>query len=711
MALGNSLTMERRDGLLLAAHTFVGVLFWSFAEALPRETYWFALEAMDIPSEVVYLAVLLVPSGLLLSFQVRRLAAQYCGVGLLVADLCMLHRFVSSSAEAHLLAGCAGMAALLLVLCALWSFTHHVRPLSADQSVTLPRLSVAGLVLGNLIVLWLRWAGRSLNPIVPEDPVPRVVCGIFHVPILAASFVLVYYHRAFMLASGPVAACQWGCGRRGVALVGLPCLIFFTQWLYTAPTGVPRWIGVAPTWGWLVLAAFTVGCLGAHTGGAYFATGLFALGGVCFHVSASSGVALFGAALLGLALPSIWLLLVPGSFAALTATTADVDVVTKPTALGPAMDLSSEPEVPGVTPEPSRAKTCSVASWVGASAFFLALGYILLVALAITLTTYDYLPAELAGLRGQRFVIFYAVVAGVTVATLLLFDGPASWSMAMSSMDAVRVRVTLAIVVIVVIPAAVVHLMTSALPGSRVPSNTLGNTTSDLRLLSFNVYQGFNRAGGNNFGHVLAMIKDYDPHIVAFQESDTMQMGSGGIDLTEFVASQRGMYSFADPKTQDDSFGCALLSSYPIEAATGIVLPSHGENACLQHVVLDVHGVALTVINIHLGNDGTADRDAQLLVVEHYVQSSTGPVVLTGDFNTPKWSHAYNSVMARVHMTDAGTEGNCVRPSVNPASGRPIEYILYRNLSCIEFEYPQTYSQLKTADSFPRIAFVNLTTA
>ncbi|EQC34604.1 hypothetical protein SDRG_07927 [Saprolegnia diclina VS20] len=677
-----------RDGLLLAAHTGAGVVLWSLVSALPRDIYWFSLDAMGLPSQVVYLSILLTcPPVCLMTHTLRVYCAKGYGVGVSLGSLCLLSRHLDASPETHLVTACVGLTAMLTVSLALWSSETSV--VSIDGSVTLPAMALHGLVLGNALFLWLRSAGLSLNPLL-DLPGSGFSC----IPLALLCGVLLHtyrYHWHPAKVATTASAAPW---RRVLGFVGLSSLFFFTHWLFTAPTAIPRWLGVHHAWGWLVLVTYTLGVLCAPLGGAVAAATLFGAGAIAFHASSFPGLSLCGAAAMGLALPSLWLLLVPGTLMASPEIGAPLDPVAPER-------LCSDHELGVATP-----RRCSCSVMLSFGAFLLSLVYTLLVALTIALTTYDYLPAELRGFRGQRFRIFYATVSVICGAVLVL--RPLTPTLR-STMDRLRFVVGAGLCCVCAVPMASFYAASSVSPGANPPPVRLGNVTSDLRLVSFNVYQGFNRAGGNNFNAIRSMLDDFNPHIVALQESDTMQTGSGSLDLALYLALHRGMYSFASPATDADSFGCTLLSSFPILAATGIVLPSQGENACFQHVQLNVRGTPLHVMNVHLGNDGTTDRDTQLALVLAHVRNASGPLVLMGDFNTRKGSRAYASLVQSTQLLDAGDRGNCVRPSPHPNTGVPIEYIFFSNVTCVQFEYPQRYSQQQTADSFPRVAYMNLT--
>ena len=93
-----------------------------------------------------------------------------------------------------------------------------------------------------------------------------------------------------------------------------------------------------------------------------------------------------------------------------------------------------------------------------------------------------------------------------------------------------------------------------------------------------------------------------------------MRIVMGNRDVPLMVAEELNMYIDYGPRTRDATWGCALLSKFPITRSTHHLLPSpEGELACAIHATLDVNGDAIDVLVAHNGQEETPlDRELQV---------------------------------------------------------------------------------------------------
>ncbi|RHY52653.1 hypothetical protein DYB38_012618 [Aphanomyces astaci] len=630
--MSSELPWNRLVGML-AAHTATGVVFWALIDQLPRDVYWFCLQEMNLSSKLAFLGLLFLLPLILVNHKLRLAAAQYGSVLDAMGLLCLFVRF-------HI------------------DTTFHLVALSSDGSVTAATLSVTGLMLANFVTLALRWGNKSLNPVVPGLADALVTVVVCQLPV-ALACVYLFFYRPHPLLDSPVSA-RHAWWRSVGSIASIPLVVFVTQWV------LPRFV---------MLIVWTTGLL-------------------CFCSTAKMDVQLVGSACMAVALPSLWIDLVPPiGYAPLASNVSATQLVSATVMSGSVLPNDKSTPSPHTgrvhsadsLPTYASPSSASLSTGLCITTCLGTLAYILLTALTIILTCYDYLPDELRFLRGQRYPLLLAVgllLSAANAVTLIRSRHRrhcrfVRWT----SMHALRAVVVTGLLVGVLCPVAIVRL-------------------------------GFNRAGLTNFQPILTAIQDYQPHMVALQ-SDTMQAGSGAIDMTDFLAQELGMYSYAHPRTDEDSFGCTFLSVFPIVEAlsTGVILPSpRGENACMQMVAVDVHGTVVTVVNVHLGNDGMSEKQTQLDVAARTIVSRpmNGPLLVVGDFNTRKNTAQYRSFVQNAgHVRDAGSAANC-RQSFNDTSV-PIEYMFYSNVTCVQFDYPHTYPQDETADSFPRIGHFTLT--
>ena len=100
-----------------------------------------------------------------------------------------------------------------------------------------------------------------------------------------------------------------------------------------------------------------------------------------------------------------------------------------------------------------------------------------------------------------------------------------------------------------------------------------------LRVVTYNIHQGWTEDLRSNFRLLSAELSTLDVDILALQETDTAKLAVGGRDVVRWLATQLNMHSYYGPGVPASTFGVALLSKFPIEAAHTHFLPSIGEQA------------------------------------------------------------------------------------------------------------------------------------
>ncbi|CUG03829.1 membrane-associated protein, putative, partial [Bodo saltans] len=140
-------------------------------------------------------------------------------------------------------------------------------------------------------------------------------------------------------------------------------------------------------------------------------------------------------------------------------------------------------------------------------------------------------------------------------------------------------------------------------------------------------------------------IKETKAGVIGLLESDSVRVHTGNRDLVEYIAYHLG-YDYTDygPTAFDGTFGCALITKYPILYSRRYVLPSPlGELACLIHAKLDLFGVETNVYVGHWGNtQHWADGVLQSEFLGELVQRNPGPSVFLGYLVTKPQLGNYN---------------------------------------------------------------------
>jgi endonuclease/exonuclease/phosphatase family metal-dependent hydrolase len=155
-------------------------------------------------------------------------------------------------------------------------------------------------------------------------------------------------------------------------------------------------------------------------------------------------------------------------------------------------------------------------------------------------------------------------------------------------------------------------------------------TSSDtLKVLTYNIQQGYDAQGQKNYDGQLALIRQLNPDVIGLQESDTSRIANGNSDVVRYFADQLGMYSYYGPTTVLGTFGIALLSRYPIENPRTFFMTSEGEQTASIVAEITAGGKAHRIMVTHLGNGGPLPQLEDILSTLTDQQN----IILMGDFN------------------------------------------------------------------------------
>jgi endonuclease/exonuclease/phosphatase family metal-dependent hydrolase len=166
---------------------------------------------------------------------------------------------------------------------------------------------------------------------------------------------------------------------------------------------------------------------------------------------------------------------------------------------------------------------------------------------------------------------------------------------------------------------------------------------TSLRVLTYNIQQGYDANGQLNYRGQLELLKNLQPDIIGLQETDTNRIAGGNSDLVRYFASNLHYYSYYGPKTVAGTFGIALLSRYPIENPRTVYLYSEGEQTAA--IIAQINGFKVVVT--HLGNDGPIVQQQQLLQAIDGLPSA----LVMGDFNFAPDTEQYR--LTRTKLDDA----------------------------------------------------------
>ncbi len=233
-------------------------------------------------------------------------------------------------------------------------------------------------------------------------------------------------------------------------------------------------------------------------------------------------------------------------------------------------------------------------------------------------TVYDYIPVVGPLFRDRFWLVHLLPGLGLCIPFFFRFKG--TWKNAKLPS---RLPVLLGAGAVIVSAAALVGaFFARPLPAEAAPKDS-------LRVLTYNIQQGYNAAGLKDLAGQLEVMVSANADIIALQESDGNRIANGNTDLVRYFADRLDMYWYTGPKTITGTFGIALLSRYPIEDAQTFYMFSEGEQTASILAKVTVGAQTVNILVTHLGNDGPLVQQQAVLERLQGLEN----VIAVGDFN------------------------------------------------------------------------------
>ena len=289
--------------------------------------------------------------------------------------------------------------------------------------------------------------------------------------------------------------------------------------------------------------------------------------------------------------------------------------------------------------------------------FSLASLYLLFMIFAQVFTTvYDYIPVVGPFFRDRFWLVFLVAAAVMALPVLLVRRG--AFDLGGTGGEFEHGKAFAALMVLVAVATILGAALVAARPEAPAPSQT------SLRILTYNIQQGYNRDGLRDHDGQLALIREVDADIVGLQESDTARIAGGNADVVKYLADRLDMHSYYGPKTVPGTFGIALLSKFPIENPRTFYMYSEGEQTATIEARITVGGRSFDVFVTHLGNGGPIVQQEAVL---QEVQGKEN-VILMGDFNFRPDTDQYRMTTAMLDDSwlqkwPGGNEGQGIDPA------------------------------------------------
>ncbi|KAJ1967435.1 Protein cwh43, partial [Dimargaris xerosporica] len=176
---------------------------------------------------------------------------------------------------------------------------------------------------------------------------------------------------------------------------------------------------------------------------------------------------------------------------------------------------------------------------------------------------------------------------------------------------------------------------------------------------------------------MISAIRELEVDVIGLLESDLGRIIMGNRDFLQSLAEELNMYTDYGPSPIKHTWGCAMLSKFPIKRSTHLLLPSPaGELACGIHATLDVYGRDVDVIVSHNGQEeDPLDRFLQTTELARIMRESANPFVFLGYVVTKPHQKIYNILIGDGHMHD-----------IDPSdSDRWCQYVAYRGLQRVGY--------------------------
>jgi len=267
-------------------------------------------------------------------------------------------------------------------------------------------------------------------------------------------------------------------------------------------------------------------------------------------------------------------------------------------------------------------------------AFTIASIFLLFMILAeIFTTTYDYIPAIGPFFRNMFWFVF--LVIGIAIVLPILFVKKESLFFK-NPFNGARIRsISLVIIACITIGTILGGILVTASPSPATPGAT-------VKVMTYNIQQGYNEFGNWAFDAQLNVIRTEDPDILALQESDIARISGGNADIVRFLADNLDLHSYYGPKVVVGTFGIALLSKYPINNAMTFYMYSQGEQIACVQAEITVGATTFNLFVAHPAGPGPVLQQQQMLSRI----AGKNNVIFLGDFNFKPYEEPYNITVA-----------------------------------------------------------------
>ena len=164
----------------------------------------------------------------------------------------------------------------------------------------------------------------------------------------------------------------------------------------------------------------------------------------------------------------------------------------------------------------------------------------------------------------------------------------------------------------------------------------VSGTGFPVRVMTYNIHQGFDAYGRHGMEAIAQVIEDEDPDVVALQEVSRGWLINGSVDTLVWLSRRLGM-AYAFGPAADSVWGNAVLSRLPVRRASNHFMPNNDAivmDRGFMTIEIDVgrdEVLALLATHFHHEEDDSVHRMPQTRAILEAVEAHN--TVLLGDLN------------------------------------------------------------------------------
>ncbi|MFQ5771745.1 MAG: endonuclease/exonuclease/phosphatase family protein, partial [bacterium] len=258
---------------------------------------------------------------------------------------------------------------------------------------------------------------------------------------------------------------------------------------------------------------------------------------------------------------------------------------------------------------------------LGESFTLASLFFLLMIFAQIFTTVYDYIPVIGPFIRDKFWLVYFFV--GMVLTFPVLLTSKYAFNFFTSVSKSKISKSFLVIMLLTSLATIAAAFLSSAQPIPQKDQKTA------LKILTFNIQQGYDKNGLKNYDGQLALLRAVAADVIGLQETDTNRISGGNSDIVRYFADKLNLYSYYGPKTVLGTFGIAMFSKYPIENPKTFFMYSAGEQTATISAQMTVANKTFNVFVTHLGNDGPIVQQEAILQELNGLEN----VIVIGDFN------------------------------------------------------------------------------